>query len=299
MMRIGILLFDGVDLLDVSGPYEVFLTAARLQARDRDEPTFEVVTLTTDGAPVVSYGGMGLSPHSSIADAGPLDMVIVPGTIDLDAVLTDDAFVDTVRTLHARVAVTASVCTGAFLLAAAGVLQDEPWTTHWEDIDALEALVGAEGARRGVRWVDAGTILTAGGLSSGIAMALHIVARFASPTSPTAPPARSTTTGTTSAPQQPDSTPHPQRPSGGGNAPVCRKVEPSLGPRCRTILEQCNRERRSPWADRAVLETGCLYNLRQCRPRNVNASGPTEKRSSPSSRNRSAATGLGARSSGT
>lgn len=69
------------------------------------------------------------------------------------------------------------VCTGAFLLAEAGVLRERAWTTHHEDVDDLAERVGADGARRGVRWVDTGRVVTAAGLSSGIAAALHVVER--------------------------------------------------------------------------------------------------------------------------
>jgi transcriptional regulator GlxA family with amidase domain len=178
-VRIGLLLFEGVDLLDVGGPYEVFLTASRLVARDGGEPPFEVVTLTADGGPVTAYGGLGLRPQAAVANSGPLDVVVVPGTIDVDAAVGDERLLAAIDGLAGATDLTASVCTGAFLLAAAGVLDGRPWTTHWEDVDLLAERIGERGAVRDVRWVDAGEVVTAGGLSSGIAMALHLVDRFA------------------------------------------------------------------------------------------------------------------------
>lgn len=178
-MRVGLLLYEGVDLIDAIGPYEVFLTASRLVARDGGAPPFEVVTLTPDGEPVSAYGGLGLTPHAAAAagDLG-LDVVVVPGTVDIDAALADDLLGGAVRALSAGASVTASVCTGAFLLASAGLLDGRPWTTHWEDIDGLARRLGDAGARRGVRWVDDGDVVTAAGLTSGIAMALHLVDRL-------------------------------------------------------------------------------------------------------------------------
>jgi transcriptional regulator GlxA family with amidase domain len=73
--------------------------------------------------------------------------------------------------------VVASVCTGAFILGSLGLLSERAWTTHWEDVSALAERVGGDGAEW-VRWVDSGEVVTAGGLSSGIAMALHLVDRF-------------------------------------------------------------------------------------------------------------------------
>lgn len=77
-MRVGVLLYEGVDLLDAGGPYEVFLTASRLVARDGGAPPFEVVTVGGDSKVVAAYGGMGLAPHMDLADIGPLDVLVVP-----------------------------------------------------------------------------------------------------------------------------------------------------------------------------------------------------------------------------
>ncbi len=178
-MRIGILIYSGVDLLDCGGPYEVFLTAGRLAERDGQVAPFEVVTIGVGLGPLVAYGGLGLVPHTTVADAGHVDVLIVPGAIAIDAVLADPQIRGAVATLSANAEITTSICTGAFLLGAQGLLEGRPWTTHWEDIDLLADTIGDTGATRDVRWVDSGAIVTSGGLSSGIAMALHLVDRFA------------------------------------------------------------------------------------------------------------------------
>lgn len=172
--RVGLLAFDSCDAMDLVGPYEVLLTANRLRARAGAPEPFEVVVV---GEPDVQvYGGMGVRPHVGVADAGQLDVLVVPGAIDLDAARPDDV----VRALAPRSRVLASVCTGAFFLHRLGLLGDRTVTTHWEDVPLLRDLVGAAGAsvRDDVRWVDEGTLVTSGGISSGIAMALHLVARF-------------------------------------------------------------------------------------------------------------------------
>jgi transcriptional regulator GlxA family with amidase domain len=181
-MRVGLLVYEGVDLLDAGGPYEVFLTASRLVARDGGPVPFDVVTISRTGSPVTAYGGLGLVPQASVDDCGPLDVVVVPGTVDVDTATGDAALVEAVRRLASSSDLTASVCTGAFLLASADLVGDRPWTTHWEDVDALAARLGAgsgDAGVRDVRWVDAGDVVTAAGLSSGIAMALHLVDRLA------------------------------------------------------------------------------------------------------------------------
>ena len=177
-MRVGLLVFEQVDLLDVGGPYEVFLTASRLEARDGAEPSFEVVTVGLTGDPVTAYGGLRLTPQSAIDEAGPLDLLILPGAVAIDDVLADDALMRAVDAAAERAQTVASVCTGAFLLGRLGLLEGRRWTTHWEDVEELATRTTGTG-QAWVRWVDEGRIVTAGGLSSGIAMALHLVDRFA------------------------------------------------------------------------------------------------------------------------
>jgi transcriptional regulator GlxA family with amidase domain len=177
-VRIGILLFDQVDLLDAGGPYEVFLTASRLVVRDGGEPPFEVVTVGVSPGAVVAYGGLGLTPQATLADCGPLDVLVVPGAVDIDAVIADGGLMSAVAASTHDAGVVASVCTGAFILGSFGLLSGRPWTTHWEDVSDLAERVGVDEAAW-ARWVDAGEVVTAGGLSSGIAMALHLVDRFA------------------------------------------------------------------------------------------------------------------------
>ena len=176
-MRIGILLFDQVDLLDVGGPYEVFLTASRLVVRDGGLPPFEVLTLGAGPDPVVAYGGLRLTPGATLADCGPLDVFIVPGAIAIDEVISDGALMDAVAPVADDASVVASVCTGAFLLGSLGLLAGRGWTTHWEDVEELSSRTSTPG-EAWVRWVDTGGVVTAGGLSSGIAMSLHLVERF-------------------------------------------------------------------------------------------------------------------------
>lgn len=177
-MRVGLLLFDEVDLLDFGGPYEVFLTANRLLRRAGDARGFEVLSLSLDGEPVTAYGGVGLVPDGTLESASDLDVLIVPGAIAITDVAANGTLIDSIRGVAGRVSIMASVCTGAFLLGEAGLLDGRPWTTHFEDIDLLADVIGVDGSTREVRWVDSGEVVTAGGLSSGIAMALHLVERL-------------------------------------------------------------------------------------------------------------------------
>ena len=175
--RIAILVFDGFDIIDAGGPYEVFLTASRLAERDGLAPQYEVNLVSPGGEDVVAYGGMTLTGLKAPDAFGSVDMVLVPGTIDVDAAVANPSIVDAVELLVGMAPVVTSVCTGAFLLARVGVLEGRPVTTHWEDVHLLEEPGRTGPVARGVRWVDDGDVVTSGGLTSGIHMALHLVAR--------------------------------------------------------------------------------------------------------------------------
>lgn len=176
-MRVAVVIFDDVDLLDVGGPYEVFLTASRLVERRREPPPFEVVTVGLTKEPVTAYGGLTLIPQTTFDGLGHIDVLVVPGAIAVDDVLARSELIEAIAQVAQAAALTTSVCTGAFLLAAVGSLDGVPFTTHWEDLLLLEEAVGAPG-NSDRQWVDAGEVITAGGLSSGIAMALHVVDRL-------------------------------------------------------------------------------------------------------------------------
>lgn len=179
MVAVALLVFPGFDLLDVGGPYEVLLTANRLAARDGQDPVFEVVPVSLGPGPVRAYGGLQVIADTTLADLDLVDVLVVPGTIDVGAAVADPLLLEALRGAQASTDVIASVCTGSLLLAHAGLLEGVPATTHHEDVGHLAALIGADAART-ARWVDAGDVLTAGGLSSGMAFALHLVERYAS-----------------------------------------------------------------------------------------------------------------------
>lgn len=172
-----LLVFENCDLLDVGGPYEVLLTANRLASRRGEPAPFSITTVSYQGRAVAAYGGLRLLPTMPAESIDDLDVLVVPGIVNLDAVLGDADLVTLVRSLSQRAEITTSVCTGAFLLAAAGVLDGRPATTHHEDLELLRARDDVGEVRSGVRWVDDGDVITAAGLSSGIAFALHLVDR--------------------------------------------------------------------------------------------------------------------------
>ena len=180
MMNVGILIFDEVELLDMAGPYEVFTTAARVLARSQPSGSpalFSVTTIARRPGPVQARAGLRLQPDHGLADHPPLACAIVPGGV-VDAELDQSELLAWI-TAQARTArILASVCTGALLLAQAGVLDGLEATTHWEDVHALRALRPAVRVQDGVRWVDQGAVVTSAGIAAGIDMSLHLVQRL-------------------------------------------------------------------------------------------------------------------------
>lgn len=174
--RVALLVFEGCDLLDVGGPYEVLHTANRLALRAGAPAPFDIHVVAPDDRPVTAYGGLGLVPTGPAP--ADVDVVVVPGLIDIEAGVGDAALVASVSKLADGASLTASVCTGSFLLAAAGKLAGRAATTHHEDLADLEARNVGE-VISGVRWVDTGDVVTAAGLSSGLALGLHLVDRLA------------------------------------------------------------------------------------------------------------------------
>lgn len=175
MIRVALLAYDGVEALDFAGPFEVFTTAARVHARTTPgDPVFEVVAVAAGPGPVRARAGLELLPSATVADAGVVDVLVVPGGV-VDGVREDRAVLDWLARVHATTRLTASVCTGAFVLAAAGILTGGPVTTHWEDLDDLAAQFPALEVVGERRWVRQGRMFTSAGISAGIDLSLHLV----------------------------------------------------------------------------------------------------------------------------
>lgn len=172
---IGILLFPDVEELDAIGPWEVLAFWSRQFPQDG----WSVTTLSTSGGLVECAKGLGVRAEHSYADAPPLDVLIYPGGRGTRRQLTDPEQLEWVREQRRRTDLLASVCTGSLVFAAAGLLKDRPATTHWASLHLLSELDPTIEVRADDRFVDDGDVITAAGISAGIDMALHLVARLA------------------------------------------------------------------------------------------------------------------------
>jgi transcriptional regulator GlxA family with amidase domain len=167
---VRIFVFPGVRLLDVTGPIEVFTSANDFGGR------YRVELVSADGRDVITSGGTRLGADLAVADLSqPSDVLIIPGGPEWDRLIKDDAFLDVVRRVNETAASTASVCTGAFLLAAAGLLDGRRATTHWRDAAQLALRFPAVQVEPDAIFVQDGRLMTSAGVSAGIDLSLAIV----------------------------------------------------------------------------------------------------------------------------
>jgi transcriptional regulator GlxA family with amidase domain len=178
-ISVGIFVFDEIEVLDFAGPYEVFTTATRVSSRaDGSRPVpFNVFTIAKDKNTIRTRPGLIVQADYTISNHPPIDLLLVPGGV-VTAELATSTVSDWISTLSPRPRLIASVCTGAFLLAKAGLLDGKLATTHWEDVDDMRAMFPSVTVLEGRRWVDENSIVTSAGISAGIDMSLHLVERL-------------------------------------------------------------------------------------------------------------------------
>jgi transcriptional regulator GlxA family with amidase domain len=172
--RIGIFLFDGAEELDWAGPWEVLAAWSRMWPEDGAE----VFTVAREEGTITCAKGLRVLADHTWETAPPVDVLLVPGGQGTRPLAKDALTLDWVRGYADRGTLVTSVCTGSLVLAAAGLLGDRPATTYWGAYDELLALDGTIDLRAEDRFVDSGEIVTAAGVSAGIDMALHLVARL-------------------------------------------------------------------------------------------------------------------------
>ena len=176
-LTVTILLFPDVEVLDFAGPFEVFSVAARINRAAHGHAPFEVATIAHARGPLRARHGLMVIPGFSFADAPQADILVVPGGVMTEP-LANEATLAWVKRQAAQAPLTASVCTGAFVLAKLGLLDGRRVTTHWEDIAELRATHPHLDIAENVSFVDTGAIVTSAGISAGIAMSLHLVSRM-------------------------------------------------------------------------------------------------------------------------
>ena len=174
-MNIGIYIYDNAEVLDFSGPYEVFTTANRVCS----PPPFHVFLIAESLAPVQARSGFNVLPHYDISNHPKLDVLMVVGG-DHTQEVNNEVVLYWIAQQSQSAPLVTSVCTGAFLLAKSGAIQHHKATTHWEDIADLRQQFPMLQVQENVRWVKDENRISSGGISAGIDMSLFIVSELTS-----------------------------------------------------------------------------------------------------------------------
>jgi transcriptional regulator GlxA family with amidase domain len=175
--NVGILIFDDVEVLDFCGPFEVF-SVSRKAGAEGDEALFNVYTVAEKGDLTVARGGLMVKPHYTFHDHPKFDLLVIPGGFGTRRERENPVVLKWIQEQMNGAELTTSVCTGAFLLAALGVLDGKRATTHWASIDWMRTNHPAVETRDDQRVIDTGAIITSAGISAGIDMALYVIARL-------------------------------------------------------------------------------------------------------------------------
>ena len=178
---IGILLFDDAEELDFVGPYEVFTMMGETQKRLGQDVSHEVLLLAESDKPVCCAKGMQVLPHRTIAAAPVLDVLLIPGGMGTRREVKNEALLAWIASAARNCRWVTSVCTGSYLLAAAGPASGKRVTTHWAFVEQLRARGDAGEVLENIRYVRDGNVVTSAGVSAGIDMALWVAGQLHSP----------------------------------------------------------------------------------------------------------------------
>jgi transcriptional regulator GlxA family with amidase domain len=177
-LNVGILLFDDVEVLDFAGPFEIFsrtrLTPGAESRRDEESAPFQVFTIAKSKQSIRAVGNLIVEPHYSFSDAPRIDIVVIPGGWGTRKVMEDPEVLGWVQRAAQSARYTSCVCTGALVLARAGLLAGRRATTHWAAYDLLDSLGEGVKVIRDVRVVKDG-IFSSAGVSAGMDMAFALV----------------------------------------------------------------------------------------------------------------------------
>lgn len=177
--RVGILVFDKVEVLDFCGPFEVFSVTRLNEETRRDEPSpFEVLVIAEKLQTITAVGGLKVIPDHAIDTCPPLDVLVVPGGMGTRAEITNERLLAWIAARGKTVETLTSVCTGSMLLGKAGLLDGRHATTHWRSLPWMRESFPAVTVEEKMHVVEDGNVLTSAGISAGIDMALRVVARY-------------------------------------------------------------------------------------------------------------------------
>lgn len=172
--NVAILIFDEVEVLDFCGPFEVFGVTGY---KDSIEP-FNVYTVAEGAGPVIARNGLSINPAYTIADCPRPDILVVPGGLGTRKEMDNPVLCEWIEDRVKEAELTLSVCTGALMLAKAGLLEGLSATTHHDGMELLKELAPEAVVEEEERFIDNGRIVLSAGISAGIDTSLHVVAKL-------------------------------------------------------------------------------------------------------------------------
>jgi transcriptional regulator GlxA family with amidase domain len=181
--KVAIFMFDDVEVLDFAGPFEVFSVTSELNSSDSLSDSFPsglfaVFTVAEHSGAVNARNGLSINPDCTIADCPPPDILIIPGGKGTRKLIDNSAVIKWIKNCAPTAELVLSVCTGALLLAKAGLLEGLSATTHHKALELLRELAPNTTVVENQRFVDNGKIITSGGIAAGIDMSLYVVSKL-------------------------------------------------------------------------------------------------------------------------
>ena len=168
LLKIGIFVFDKMQILDFAGPYDILATV----------PEFQVFTVAKSREPVCAHHGLTLIPTYDFEHMPPLDILVIPGGKGTDREREDQRVIAWIKAQAQRVQYVLTICTGAFLLAETGLLNGKKATTYHDDIDEFKSRYPSITILDRARYVDNGRMVISAGVSAGMDGALYLVAKI-------------------------------------------------------------------------------------------------------------------------
>jgi transcriptional regulator GlxA family with amidase domain len=177
--RVGIVVFENVEVLDFCGPFEVFSTT-RLDedTRHREPSPFEVLLIAENDSNILTAGGMAVAPHYTFENYPSLEILVVPGGIGTRKEIENSAMLDWLMNRASETQTITSVCTGAMLLGKAGLLNGLHATTHWRSLEWMRTSFPDIYVDSSKHYIRDGRVYTSAGISAGIDMSLMVVADY-------------------------------------------------------------------------------------------------------------------------
>ena len=174
MNSVGIFLFPDIELLDFAGPYEVFSVTDELN----DHKLFNVFTISVDGREIKTINGLKVNPDYGFDNHPPVDILVVPGGVGTRAEINHAEVLAWMDKISKNTQIVMSVCSGTRFLAKLGLLDHKESTTHHQIFASLKELAPLTKINPDKRFVDNGNVMTAGGISAGIDLSLHVVEKL-------------------------------------------------------------------------------------------------------------------------